>query len=450
MRLSAVLRILAVTCLPFANVLLIAQNTTSYLNDVGATSYGVNIPVENGFIDLSNGNLHLEFPIANHPQRGALQLNERLVYDSRIWMIATGADGSMSWAPTNINASGGTTSSGGWRFVTGTEVGSVSYAPDGNPRSVVCDSDRNFLDTTTNYFIYWTDPTGTTHPFNGVQSQEVNQCSQPVTNVSIIGGSATDGSGYSLDDDGTGNPLITDNNGIEVYPLVADHYGNYWSGGISSTPGGIPSPLIDDTGRTPVVISQDPQNADATWYDVLAPNGPYDNGTRVRYVVTTGSSSVSTTFDPSDTSNISQWTSSASQPFTPVKSIQLPSGSQYTFTYDGNGELSSVTLPTGGLIQYGYGNFNYATATPNNWVTSRTVGSNPAMTFRQQVVKACPDAPCVEDVILHKPSGDEMLYELTLVNGAWNTSIRAGLIKSSELCSGVFGVTGAAFCCSGL
>jgi hypothetical protein len=47
----------------------LSQNSQSYLNDLGTTPYGVNIPVENGFINVSNENLHLEFPLAPHPQR---------------------------------------------------------------------------------------------------------------------------------------------------------------------------------------------------------------------------------------------------------------------------------------------------------------------------------------------------------------------------------------------
>ena len=78
-----------------------AQVSQSYLNDTGSTAYGIQVPVENGYIDISNGNLHLEFPMASQPQRGALTLNERLVYDSRIWMFSSfGTHGSYHWWPT--------------------------------------------------------------------------------------------------------------------------------------------------------------------------------------------------------------------------------------------------------------------------------------------------------------------------------------------------------------
>ena len=59
----------------------------TYISAVGNPSFGVNVPVPNGYINIANGNLHLEVPLATHKQRGALALNERLIYDSRIWEI---------------------------------------------------------------------------------------------------------------------------------------------------------------------------------------------------------------------------------------------------------------------------------------------------------------------------------------------------------------------------
>jgi hypothetical protein len=58
-----------------------------YLTATDNPSFSVNIPVENRFIKVANGNLHMEFPLATHKQRGALALDEKIVYDSRIWMI---------------------------------------------------------------------------------------------------------------------------------------------------------------------------------------------------------------------------------------------------------------------------------------------------------------------------------------------------------------------------
>jgi len=62
----------------------------SFLDEPGIPAFTTAFPIEHGFINLSNGNLHLEIPIASYPQRGDLKaLHARLVYDSRIWTIRT-------------------------------------------------------------------------------------------------------------------------------------------------------------------------------------------------------------------------------------------------------------------------------------------------------------------------------------------------------------------------
>ncbi len=397
----------------------LSQNSQSYLNDLGSTPYGVNIPVENGFINVSNGNLHLEFPLATHPQRGALSLNERIVYDSRIWMFSPfGTHGSYHWWPYNIPGSNSSNNSGGWRFVQGNEPGTISYVGV-SYSSTPCPSDPNFpspggggASSNGTGTISWTEPNGTVHPFNAAFSFYEDDCNSIPYTQSISPGSASDGSGFSIKDDGNGNPLVIDNNGTQISPQVIDRYGNLWS-----TDGN--GNLVDDTGRVPVIVTQ---SGNVTYYDVLAPNGPINNnGTRVRYTVTSASVPVATNFQQSD---VYEWNPTV-QYLTPVQSIQLPDGSQYTFAYDSYGGISSVTLPTGGVIQYGYTNFVDSSNTANRWLSSRTQGSNQPLTITPSVVTTCPNysTGCVESVKLHKPSGDETVYQLTLVNGAWNTGV---------------------------
>ena len=388
-----------------------AQVSQSYLNDTGSPPYGVLIPVENGYIDVSNGNLHLEFPLATYPQRGALQLDERLVYDSRIWMFTPyGSNGSYHWWPFNVPSSG--SMSGGWRFVQGNEVGSAGEGiTQSFYNSCSWGDDNQGTDEIDKGEVSWVDPSGVGHTFSGVYQQEYNSCTNTYTQ-SIQGGYATDGSGYTDADDGTGNPIITDNNGTQVYPSIVDRYGNHWSTDSSGN-------FTDDTGRIPIMVSSGYTGYETfTYYDVLAPNGPLsNNGTRVRYIVTSSPISVTTSFGQQDTYEDVAGT------IWPVTSIQLPDGSQYSFTYDSYGELQTVTLPTGGVITYNYTNFLDSSYTENRWLSSRQVGSNAAMTFTPTVRLNCTNysTGCLEDVNLHKPSGDETVYTLTLNNGAWNT-----------------------------
>src|SRR5215469_10966181 len=117
-RTALALRLLALWLLMPFNIA-IAQ---SYLYATGNPTFGVNIPVENGFINITNGNLHMEFHLATMKQRGALALDEKLVYDSRIWLI--GCYSNCYWWPTNIPNTPYTQD--GWRFVRGNETGSLS------------------------------------------------------------------------------------------------------------------------------------------------------------------------------------------------------------------------------------------------------------------------------------------------------------------------------------
>src|SRR5260221_11484124 len=62
--------------------LALAQN---YLQEPGRPTFTSMEPVELGFVNVANGNLHLEIPLASFPQRGTSPLTFSLVYDSRIW-----------------------------------------------------------------------------------------------------------------------------------------------------------------------------------------------------------------------------------------------------------------------------------------------------------------------------------------------------------------------------
>src|SRR5712671_8123659 len=88
----------------------------TYLNATGIPTFATTSKVENGFVNLGNGNLHLEIDLGTFPQRGQIKLGAKLVYDSRIWQVVNGA-----WQPTNV-----ANSQGGWRFVTTADPGVVT------------------------------------------------------------------------------------------------------------------------------------------------------------------------------------------------------------------------------------------------------------------------------------------------------------------------------------
>src|SRR5258708_13266060 len=72
-----------------ANSLPAFSQAQSYQDEPGLPTFAVTVPVENGIINLANGNLHIEIPIATYPQRGSRSMHVRLVYDSRFWLQVT-------------------------------------------------------------------------------------------------------------------------------------------------------------------------------------------------------------------------------------------------------------------------------------------------------------------------------------------------------------------------
>src|SRR4051812_10766035 len=67
----------------------------NYLLELGSPSFTTAVPFPNGFVNLSNGNLHIEIPLVTVPQRGSRPVTTKMVYDSRIWQIRD--NGSSRW-----------------------------------------------------------------------------------------------------------------------------------------------------------------------------------------------------------------------------------------------------------------------------------------------------------------------------------------------------------------
>src|SRR5438270_11457585 len=134
-----------------------AAQAQTYLNSTGVPTFSTLTKVENGFVNLGNGNLHLEIDLGTFPQRGKTKLTAKLVYDSRIWQVVNGA-----WQPTNV-----ANSQGGWRFVTTADPGAVTQTLT----STVCNGTQ-VIQTWQNFT--WTDPVGTQRVFPITTTQ--NQC----------------------------------------------------------------------------------------------------------------------------------------------------------------------------------------------------------------------------------------------------------------------------------
>ena len=387
----------------------------TYLNAVGNPSFGVNLPIPNGYVNISNGNVHLEIPLSNAKQRGALSLSEKLVYDSRIWKIVHYSG--YYWWPINVP-----NSQLGWRFVKGNETGTIGTST-GATQNASCWTGNYYQPyySATTYYT-WTDPAGTVHPFSASSTSTTypSNCPgvQPGTVTTTTNGWATDASGYfaTTSSDALGNVTVTvkDNSGTQVYPQVVDRYGNFWSSDANGN-------LVDDRGQTPVIVTS---NGNVTYYDVLAPNGPItNNGKRVRYTITTTQVSLTTAFNQQA---VSEYQNNGTHPtsYPAIQSIALPDGSSYTFTYDNYGMITSMVLPTGGTVGLGWTNYTDSYQNVNRWITSSTIAGSTTQ-YTPSVVTQCSGngTGCQEKVNVHRPSGDESVYTLTLNNGAWDTNV---------------------------
>src|SRR5579863_4992102 len=73
----------------------------NYLLATGRPSFTTAAEVEMGFVNMGNGNLHIEIPLTSSPQRGSRDFSAQLVYDSRIWQSVSNGT-STTWQPTNV------------------------------------------------------------------------------------------------------------------------------------------------------------------------------------------------------------------------------------------------------------------------------------------------------------------------------------------------------------
>lgn len=376
-------------------LLCVAASAQDYVYSIGYPTFANNIPVELGFVNVTNGNLHLEIPLGNYPQRGKLKFAPKLIYEGRIWKIV--GTSSYSWQPTNVP-----NSQGGWRFVTGAETGTADYTTALQMCAI------GVFYTKNSKFV-WTDPYGTKRTFDITTKRTAGTaCAGAVQDVPNGDGFAQDASGYHMYVTGYTNAVVYSNDGSQVYPVVKDSNGNFFSKDANGN-------FIDTLGRTPVQVTN---AGNQTYYDVLVVGGG-----RARYTVTYTSVRVSTAFGQEAVSEYTGY-------FNAIQSITLPDGTSYSFTYDTQptgtayGLVTGVTLPTGGQVGYTYTTFSDSYRNKNRWLSVKTSGSD-LWLFNYQVLMTCPNIfsfDCMEKVTLSRGYQDDVVYTLRLNNGAWNVT----------------------------
>lgn len=347
-----------------------------YLSQTGSPTFSVAQPLQYGFVNLANGNVHLEIPLASAPQRGNLAFSAKMVYDSRIWHIVK-VGGNLLWKPTNIP-----NSISGWRFATSADPGTVTF--DATQITRGCNDIDN--PTVVNYVDFiWTSPDGTFRKFPVATAQDPG-CPD---DVSSADGFAVDSSGYHMYVTNYSTVVVYAKDGTQVYPRVEDANGNYFS---TDTSGNV----IDTLGRT---VVRKIVNGSQTFYDVLN-----SQGTTSRITVTTKQIPVHTLFLQSQVAE-------DQETITVLDQILLPSGDSYSFTYDQSSTDPNGSFTPGyGLVAGNYKNFVDPFGIVNRWATSTMDASIDYLA-----------GPGAIQATLTRNGGTEQLV-FTLNNGAWLTS----------------------------
>lgn len=383
-----------------------------YLERVGRPNFSVQDPMEYGFVNLANGTLHLEIPIADYPQRGGNKVAVKLMYDSRIYKRNWSA-GTFFWDVDQVLFPWA-----GWRLVVTPSTRQLDYGTNMQG----CYLGQDFYGTIFYFGPWtWTASDGTTKKFDVTSSiaDDGGDCSHWI--IPDATGYASDGSGYSISINNYTDATIYDDKGNQVYRSVdgapqeafKDTNGNFSSYNSSFD-------VIDELGRQLVITST---NGNLTYYDVLT-----SDGSRARYTATTSAINVHTAF-------YAPYVSEYAGTLTTVQSLSLPNGSSFSFGYDsgtnpGNfGLLTSMTLPTGGVVQFGYTTFVDAQCERNRWVSQRTSGGG---TWGYAPSVLATNLHCLtnmshdgtQQMVASRPSGDSRTYTFDVPDdfGAWNTA----------------------------
>jgi len=285
-------------------------------------------------INLGNLNVHFSLPIYSKAGRGGTGVYYNLVFDSAVWTpYNTGL--STVWQPA---------STWGWTVDTDAITGFFTYST--RQQKCFADPPGWYWSTISTGFVYY-DQMGTAHVFPGTTSD----CSSyGQENINVY-----DGSGYFLQA-GTTSFTLRDPSGRTINPPINATNG---SGNVIDTNGNIisttTSGIEDTTGTTVLSISGSGTSSSPKvfTYPVWESGSSDTTGTvTIHYT----SYNILTAFGCTGVGEYSA--SSVNLP----SSVVLADGETYTFAYEPTpghsgyvtGRLHSITLPTGGVITYGY------------------------------------------------------------------------------------------------
>jgi RHS repeat-associated protein len=401
------------------------------LRSIGIPELSAQLPVEMGYINAGNGNLHLEIPLGTFAHRSGKQIRLAFTYDSSIWN-STWA-GCCAWTPFNVPPTGvkGTDQFEGWRLFISSDIGKLDYnARTGRYCRAGGVDEYDYFEGWN-----WTDPGGTTHAFHMHTVGGYNTgpppsgcgdySNQTQPNADAL---AMDGSGYHMYVTGITNATVYAPDGTVVYSAWPSYTGTRDSNGNFTGYSTQGYSAVDNLGRS--LISRT-ANGNTLTYSVM--NGTGGTST---YIVTKEDINVSTNFG----SNTGTEYPSGTMPptITVIQSIQLPDGTKYIFGYDSGttpghyGQLTSMTLPTGGTVYYSYVNFLDAAYDINiigphmlRGISSRTTPDG-TWTYTPLVTLQCTQQMqngCQQQLSVTKPMyngrSDNAVYKFNLNGGPW-------------------------------
>jgi RHS repeat-associated protein len=378
----------------------------SYVYEYGSYPWTTPMSVPGGYVDAGNGNLHIEIPIASIPERGRVPFVAKLVYDSHIWQQVTSGSSS-SWKPTNVLSPFWS----GWRLVTSATTGSnFNYRTISGTCTVQMGKNVGHPPYTMYENFSWTAPDGHIIPFTGIAHTYYDNNDGCGPEISTGNAVASDASGYHLYVTNYTTATVYAPDGTQVFPNVEDTNGNYYS--VPNSNGDV----TDTLGRTPITTTV---SGNTTTYAVLN-----SQGTTSSVVVTTETLPVNTLFGQA---NVTECSTNCT--VTVIESISFPDGTSYQFSYDEGstgthyGELTAMTLPTGGTVTFGYENFKDSYGNQNEWATSSQWGGSTGGTwsFTPLVLSSCPTG-CTQQMTEVAPSGEKTVFGFALDDGAWNTT----------------------------
>lgn len=416
----------------------------SYSTSTGIPSFSTPQPVEFGFVDASEGNLHLSIPLGSYQQRGSSQPeNVTLEYDSNFWQtIYTGSYN--VWVPNGANAGNGWYTSFPWVFSqiaiqssgcqtdipwsdqNGTvhyfhvTTGAAIFTNDWSPKDCGGESDAFATDSSGYHMFVWNRSPGSQSGDNG-----------------SLGFAAYAPDGTIGDSDCIGTcpaGIGTDSNDIGTFDK--DPNGNYLYGLHGFT-------LTDTLGRQ---VSGGDYAGDGL-AGAQAITVPNSQG-MAQYTPTWASINVKTNFNQANVDEFQVGYAGDAWPLTVLQSVTLPdaAGSTYSFTYDCDktdpsntpgvcssqggqaayyGVITGITLPTGGTVSYSYNTFQDAYGNKSLWVTSHSSASGNWSYSGPQVLSTCTGSQpvnCQQKSTITSPTGTtEYTYQLN--NGAWPITV---------------------------